>query len=282
MESKKPNELKKILILIRHGERADKPLGKKKQKPKCGLCDPELTENGTLQAFKSADILLKELSKLGIKNVDTNLINIRSSPYMRTLQTAVHLIKGLKKSLKISNDQNQLNKIYIDYGLREQLKKKKNYEEDFLNFLSNDKFTEVDKEFKNITFINEDKNIEFSFDKEKTIEIFKRCRNYLYEDLQQKINKKYNDAKIFILITHSGPMQLYLYNLNYRSMVESDYLYCGQFLFDISDGIKNAKFLSKAILPEFEKYRMYDFQYQDDIDGLNAYLDNLVYKYCDK
>ena len=278
MESKHSTSLKKILILIRHGERADQPLGKEKHKPKCGICDPELTENGVLQSFKSANILLKELSKLGIKNLDTNLVNIRSSPYMRTLQTAVHLIKGIKNSLKISNDQNQLNKIYIDYGLREQLKKKKNYEEDFLNFLSNEKFTDLDKEFKNVTFINEDKQNEFSFDKEKTIEIFKRCRNYLYVDLQQKINKKYNDAKIFILITHSGPMQLYLYNLNYRGMVESDYIYCGQFFFDISDGIKNAKFLSKAILPEFEKYRMYDFQYQDDIDELNYYLDNLANK----
>ena len=111
---------KKILILIRHGERIDRA----GEIPKCGIMNPELTEKGKLQSFKASEKIMNNLKKYGIKEISPNIIQIRSSPYMRTIQTSVQLLKGL--NLLFPNDKkeksNILNRIYIDFGLRKRIK----------------------------------------------------------------------------------------------------------------------------------------------------------------
>ena len=84
----------KLLIIIRHGERIDR-VG---DIPKCGLLNPELTEKGKQQSFIAGKLLLDTIKKYGIKDISPNLIEIRTSPYMRTIQTSIQILKGFNLS----------------------------------------------------------------------------------------------------------------------------------------------------------------------------------------
>ena len=74
----------KLLIIIRHGERTDR-VG---EIPKCGFMNPELTEKGRKQSFLASKLTLDTIKKYGISEISPNLIEIRTSPYMRTIQTS--------------------------------------------------------------------------------------------------------------------------------------------------------------------------------------------------
>ena len=121
-----PSDNKKLLIIIRHGERIDRA----GEIPKCGKMNPELSEKGKLQSFEASKILIENLKKNGINNIFPNTIQIRSSPYMRTIQTSVQLLKGF--NLILSNNKNEkaniFNKIYIDFGLRKRIKPNQKYQ----------------------------------------------------------------------------------------------------------------------------------------------------------
>ena len=85
-----------MLYIVRHGERADLN-GTEEDKKNIRLkFDPNLTENGKLQAQttgKFIDLNLESTySKKGIKY---NVIII-SSPFLRCLQTAANIAKNLK------------------------------------------------------------------------------------------------------------------------------------------------------------------------------------------
>ena len=104
------SKIEKILILIRHGERIDR-IG---EIPKCGVMNPELTQKGKLQSFEAGNIIIDKTKQYGI-DINPDIIQIRSSPYMRTIQTSAQLIKGL--NLIFSQNKNEkiniLNKVYI-------------------------------------------------------------------------------------------------------------------------------------------------------------------------
>ena len=85
-----PPDIKKLLVLIRHGERIDRT----GEIPKCGLMNPELSDKGKIQSFEASKILIENIKKYGVK-ISPNLIQIRSSLYMRIIQTSTQLIKGL-------------------------------------------------------------------------------------------------------------------------------------------------------------------------------------------
>ena len=93
------NDPKKLLIIIRHGERTDR-VG---EIPKCGILNPESTEKGKNQSFLTSKILIKTIFKYGIKTISPNIIQIRTSPYIRTIQTAVQISKGFNLFFKEEN-----------------------------------------------------------------------------------------------------------------------------------------------------------------------------------
>ena len=73
----------KLLIIIRHGERTDR-VG---EIPRCGTLNPELTDKGIKQSFLAGKLTIKAIQKYDIKNISPNMIQIRTSPYMGTIQT---------------------------------------------------------------------------------------------------------------------------------------------------------------------------------------------------
>lgn len=232
------SEIKKLLILIRHGERIDRT----GEIPKCGIMNPELTEKGKQQSFESSKIIIENIKKFGI-DINPNTIQIRSSPYMRTIQTSVQLLKGL--NLIFSNNKkekvNILNKVYIDFGLRKRIKPNKTFsKEDFL-YSSVDKYKNFDGEIKNIEFLGD--RGEFPLNEETKEQCEKRSIEYVNNVLKKEINKKDNEYKIFIIIGHRGPLKYILktlgINVNHKKILD----YCSQIFFDISNSIDNTSFL---------------------------------------
>ena len=233
---------KKLLIIIRHGERIDR-IG---EIPKCGLMNPELTEKGKKQSFESSKIIIENLKKYGINDISPNLIQIRSSPYMRTIQTSVQLIKGLNLefSKDINEQINKLNKVHIDFGLRKRIKPNKKFNnEDFL-YSSIDKYANFDEEIKNVEFVGE--KGEFPLNEETKEQCEKRSINYINNILKKEIDDKNNINRIFIIVGHRGPLKYILKKLGINLVNKKILDYCSQFFFDISNGIENSIFLDNC------------------------------------
>ena len=229
----------KILILIRHGERIDRT----GEIPMCGIMNPELTEKGKLQSFLASQTIIEKLKSYGFNNISLNLIQIRSSPYMRTIQTSVQLIKGLNKFLPNNekDKNNKLNKIYVDFGLRKRIKPNKKFQkEDFL-YSSVDKYSNFDTELKNIEFLG-DKG-EFPLNSETKELCEKRSLDYFNNELTNAIEDKNNKNNIFIIIGHRGPLKYILKKLGYNIINKKEFDYCSKYFFDISDGLENPKLL---------------------------------------
>ena len=95
-DSDQPHSSKPLLIVMRHGERADC-----EPDPKCTYeieFDPCLTTNGLQQAFTTGKFLKEHF------NLSTRKIYVYCSPLLRTLQSAAQLLRalGLEKSHKIT------------------------------------------------------------------------------------------------------------------------------------------------------------------------------------
>lgn len=231
--------INKLLIIIRHGERIDR-IG---EIPKCGIMNPELTEKGKIQSFEASKIIIENLKKYGINDISPNLIQIRSSPYMRTIQTSVQLIKGLNLifSNNINDKNNKLNKVHIDFDLRKRIKPGKKFKnEDFL-YSSVDKYINFDEEIKNVEFVG-DKG-EFPLNEETKDQCEIRSINYVNNILKKEIDDKNNINKIFIIVGHRGPLKYILKKLGFNLIDKRILDYCSKFFFDISNGIENSTFL---------------------------------------
>lgn len=230
---------KKLLILIRHGERIDR-IG---EIPKCGKLNPELSEKGKEQSFEASKVLIENIKKIGIFNISPNLVQIRSSPYMRTIQTSVQLLKGF--NLILSNNKNEkaniFNKIYIDFGLRKRIKPNKKVQQKDILYSSVDKYSNFDKEIKNIEFIGD--TGDFPLDEETKEQCEKRSIDYINKILKKEICDKDKNCKIFIIIGHRGPLKYILKKLGFNIVEKNRLMYCSHFFFDISKGIDNSKFL---------------------------------------
>ena len=243
-ESQIPHNISKILIFMRHGEKLIK-IG---EKPKCGRFDSELSSLGIKQSLLSGQKFLSQLKKY-FSNISLSEIHIISSPYMRTLQTTVHFLKGIEtnncfnKKETISN----LYNISIEYGIREILNKNKLKGEEvpknFLNFLNNPKYTDFDEELKKLK-LNILNKYPFSTQKESKDECYQRCKKYIDEEL---INfDKNNKYKVIIIISHSGPIQSMMRALGFYIEDVHKILFSEQYYFDISEGIDKAKFIEKV------------------------------------
>ena len=237
------NNFKKILIFIRHGEK----LVKTGKIPKCGKFDSELSPLGIDQAFLSGQKFVFQLKKFNFLNILPSQIHIISSPYIRTLQTTAHFLKGIESTNCIINKNiSDLYDISIEYGVREILNKDKLKGEqvppNFLNFLNNPNYKNIDEELMKLK-LNVLSDFEFSTEKESRAECYKRCKKYIDEKF---INfDKNNKYKVIIIISHSGPIQFMMRRLGYNVEDVQKILLCEQYYFDISQGIENAKFIEK-------------------------------------
>ena len=243
---------KKLIIIIRHGERKDRA----GETPKYHRMNTELTEKGKLQSFNVSKTFLEEIKKYGITDISPDNIQIRTSPYLRTIQTAVYFIKGLNEifSNYKNNNNKILNKLYIDFSLRKTIKKKqKREDEDSSLYSSIDAYHIFDEEIKNIELIKENAN--FPTEVESREQTEKRTIDYVNTVLKKEVednnnNNNNNESKIIVIIGHRGPTKHIFKKLGYVCTNKKEVDYCSQFYFDVSNGIENAKFLGKQKLPQ--------------------------------
>ena len=228
-------------MFMRHGEK----LIKTGQKPKCGRFDSELSPIGINQAFLSGQKFIEQLKKY-FPDISSSDISIISSPYMRTLQTTSHFLRGIATQNFFSDNIDNIYNISIENGVREILNKDKlkgeEVPKDFLNFLNNPNYKDFDEEIKKLK-LNVLNNYEFSTEKETRDECFIRCKKYVDECLVNY--DKNNEYKVIAIISHAGPIQFMMRTLGYNVEIVQNILFCEQYYFDISEGIKNAKFIEK-------------------------------------
>ena len=84
-----------MLVLVRHGERADDSQAEAPPYPPPDF-DPPLTSKGRQQAFKSGQVLKHSLKPTSVR--------ILSSPFLRCLETAINIAKGLGTASEIEVD----------------------------------------------------------------------------------------------------------------------------------------------------------------------------------
>ena len=242
------NDPKKLLIIIRHGERTDR-VG---EIPKCGILNPELTEKGKNQSFLTSKILIKTIFKYGIKTISPNIIQIRTSPYIRTIQTAVQISKGFNLFFKEENLNNEnLNNIYIDFDLKKRIKPNKKINKNEFLCKTIENYINFDPELKGFNYLG-DKG-EFSLEPETKEQCEKRSFDYTENILKNNIEKN-NDKKIFIIIGHRGYLKYILKKLGYKNIINNKKIldYCSQFFFDITNGLDKAIFLENISKPNLE------------------------------
>ena len=231
----------KLLIIIRHGERTDR-VG---EIPKCGILNPELTEKGKKQSFIAAKLTLDTIKKYGIKDISPNLIEIRTSPYMRTIQTSIQILKGFNLSF---NNNNKLNKVYIDFDLKKRIKPNKKINKNELIYKTIDTYENFDNELKSIEFLG-DKG-DFSLEPETSEQCEKRSFKYVDTIIKNSLDKSEN--KILIIVGHRGSLKYILKKLGYKIIEKTILDYCSQFFFDVRNGIDNAIFLENIQKPKIE------------------------------
>ena len=231
----------KLLIIIRHGERTDR-VG---EIPKCGILNPELTEKGKQQSFIAGKLTLETIKKYGIKDISPNLIEIRTSPYMRTIQTSIQILKGFNLSF-INN--NKLNKVYIDFDLKKRIKPNKKIDKNELLYKTVDTYANFDNELNNIEFLG-DKG-DFSLEPETSEQCEKRSFKYVDTIIKNSLEKSEN--KILIIVGHRGSLKYILKKLGYKIIDKKILDYCSQFFFDVRNGIDNAIFLENLQKPKIE------------------------------
>ena len=232
----------KLLIIIRHGERTDR-VG---EIPKCGTLNPELTDKGKKQSFLAGKLTINAIQKYGIKNISPNMIQIRTSPYMRTIQTSVQIIKVFNLFFEENNTNDKLNKIYIDFDLKKRIVPTKKIDKNEFLYKTAETYINFDQDLKEIEFLG-DKG-EFSLEAETKEQCEKRSYDY-YENILRKNIENNNENKIFIIVGHRGCLKHILKKLGYNLKNKNMFDYCSQFFFDISNGLNQAKFLEHLDKP---------------------------------
>lgn len=193
-----PNLMAKLLVLVRHGERADF----KGKTPFFGQHDTELTERGKLQAIECGKMISKFIKEKSI-NIDLNNISLKvsSSPFIRTLQTARGILNGMRGCFEDSKA-NIPNEIIVDNRLCEIINFTFNGQipVNFLNIIdNNEKFK---TEFNDIKL-----QVKNSFDllpkEEEEVEIFEKRMKKYTEEIVKEISEDQNN-NVFILVSHAG------------------------------------------------------------------------------
>ena len=241
-----PKEIKKILVFMRHGEK----LIKTGVSPKCGKFDSELSPLGVEQAFRAGQKFLTQLKKYHLENISPSEIHIISSPFMRTLQTTSHFLRGIMENKNFFGENQKISDLYnisIDYDIREIISghklKGEGIPKDYLNFLYNPKYKDFDEELKKLN-LDVISKYEYPVGKEKKDECSKRCKKFVNEQLTAF--DKNNNYKVIIVVSHAGPLQNIMKKCGLKIRDYHEIIVSHQYFFDISDGIENAKFLEKV------------------------------------
>lgn len=211
----------KYIIISRHGERIDM-VNKKNQILKED--DPELTKNGREQSEKMGEklfLFFKNEKKIVFSKEN---LQIFSSPYSRTIQTSISLIKGYELSIyesKILNINNKILEMINSYTVSNFPKKVVAlYNPPTTNSsLYKNQFEEFEKRkfsFKNDGQFNENE-LPIRYESEK--EIMERIKSAVDVVIN---NGKEEDFFIYQFVSHAGIINyLYAY-LNYLAYIKLD------------------------------------------------------------
>ena len=174
------------------------------------------------------------------------MIQIRTSPYMRTIQTSVQIIKVFNLFFEENNTNDKLNKIYIDFDLKKRIVPNKKIDKNEFLYKTAETYINFDQDLKEIEFLG-DKG-EFSLEAETKEQCEKRSYDY-YENILKKNIENNNENKIFIIVGHRGCLKHILKKLGYNLKNKNMFDYCTQFFFDISNGLNQVKFLENLDKP---------------------------------
>lgn len=229
---------KKILIVMRHGERSDF----KGLVPQFGKYDPELTKHGEEQAFEAGKLISKELANLKTPKENTK-IQIISSPLVRTLQTSRGVLKGIleEKVYTISDT------IKVDFNINEIGSEFPDTPKKVLNILND---TEIFKK----EFVNEKFEIISNADalpdsSENEPKCYERVGNYLKKKVPELIAQ--NEYNITILVSHGEPVNEMNKHLNYPGPYGwQNIKYCYNYFYELNPETNQAKYLVKVAPPQ--------------------------------
>jgi broad specificity phosphatase PhoE len=208
------NNNEKLIIVVRHGERADYA----GQKPRLYKFDPELTEKGHKQAYITGELIktfLESEFKLDFKNMN---IALCSSPFARTLQTS----RNLKNAFGI----NHLS-LYVDNGLSEYIEDSFEGEIPFKFLTVYNNYDQISDEFEgtNLVYLNT-KLPEF----ETPEQVNERVIKAVYDNIERFLKTENRD--VLILVTHGTPVDLINQELKYVGPFGMTYIkYCSTYIY---------------------------------------------------
>jgi broad specificity phosphatase PhoE len=227
IDSESKSQYKKLVICLRHGERSDYA----GQVSCLHKFDPELTDNGKLQAYMAGKNILGGVKSIMGSNINGRIM-ILSSPFARTLQTARQVYNALNEEINKNQSTLQLdNQIHVDHLLCEFIEESFNNELpiDFLSIYNNSKF--LDKELKEIElkFINEKKLLPGK--KENSEECFDRLKTCAKNVIENMFN---TDTDIVILVSHGTPIDNLNKAMGYPGPHGPSYIeYCSHYFYGV-------------------------------------------------
>lgn len=223
---------KKILIVMRHGERTDL----KGLVPQFGRYDPELTKHGEEQAFAAGKLISKELANLKIPKENAK-IQIISSPLVRTLQTSRGVLKGIleEKVYNISDT------IKVDFNINEIGCEFPESPKKFLNILNDTEMFK--KEFANEKFEIISNADVLPDNTENDPKCYERVGNYLKKKIPELLAQ--NEYNITIMVSHGEPVNEMNKHLNYPGPYGwLEIKYCYNYFYELDPETQQSKYLS--------------------------------------
>lgn len=225
----------KFLILTRHGQRIDN--SNLRQNQKFPVNDPELTQTGREQAYKIGNKIKNYFKQSFDININKGNIELISSPYARTIQTSIEIIKSynIEDTIKIDNRFAESTYDWVVSNLP-------------LTFLSlysepqNNQFITLFHELEesNFKFKNNltTKHLPINYETEEDVilrvkgGIDEILKSYLNNDLMQEL-------KIIHIVSHAGPLGQLRSELN-RSQADEilSYDYCDSDIYIINDNLQ--------------------------------------------
>ena len=254
MESKP----KRLIILTRHGERIDNTSNRKKQVLPSD--DPELTDTGRKQALNMGQKIASYVKENYGIELDEKTAKVLSSPFSRTLQTSLNLIKSYGKysedNIRIENRVCELIFSYIvnDFphkyvSIFKSIKSddnsnKNNSEEKFDNYF--EKFENRKINFENSKYITSD-TLPKRYESEK--DVYERLADATESNIKEFFLDNKSSVQVLNFVSHAGTMNYFYLHLlclmhkdNPKMIkeikdgihdVECSVLYCDSFIFSV-------------------------------------------------
>jgi broad specificity phosphatase PhoE len=233
---------KKLIIVMRHGEREDDQSIKKENEKvtKFNEYDPALTNNGVNQAKSIGNQLREFFQSELFSNQDVSKLKIKiySSPFLRTLMTASSVIDGIMNG---DHDKYQEVDSNIYNGLYEYLNDRhfKNHPHDFLEINGKNENIHISSLKEKFTWKTDSDNLpNFPETLDESITRYNRA----IEKLKNEFEKDYNHD-IMIIVTHGYGVQVmasFLYIPDEFFIVD----YCSTFIFELDQKSKESKYLT--------------------------------------